>query len=126
MPLPEYEAVSRAPLESSSRGEAAAARRASPGAAQTRTDAAALAQEVERLRGVAAEADTRLAASARRIAELEALCQARHTAFQIVLAQLHVAEQRAEEAERALGESWVFRPGVRRQSRAAARRRGAP
>jgi hypothetical protein len=121
MPLPEYEAVARAPVESSARGEFATATRSSPGSGQSRTDPIALGQELERLRGVAAEAETRLAANVRRGAELEALCQARHTGLQILLAELHAAEQRAVEAERALSETAIPRAGRRRLTRAAAR-----
>lgn len=86
MPLTEYEAVGRARVDSSVRGEAASVGRG----------------RVERAPEPAEQAQQQLALSERRIAELEALCKARHAGLQIVLAQLQRAEQRAAEAERAM------------------------
>jgi len=95
MPLAEYEAVSRTAVESSCRADAAEPRRPAPGG-----DPVELGRELERLRRVAAEFEKRLVASERRVAELEALCRARHVGLQIVLAQLHDAEQGATDSRR--------------------------
>jgi hypothetical protein len=84
MPLPEYEAVGRTLVDSSVRGGAAPVGRG---------------RSVER---GPETAEQQLALGERRIAELEALCKARHAGLQIVLAQLQRAEQRAAEAERAM------------------------
>jgi len=74
MPLTEYEAVARTPVDSSVPGD---------------------------LAPVGRGRELQLALSERRIAELEAICKARHAGLQIVLAKLQAAEQRASEAERA-------------------------
>jgi len=121
MPITEYESVGRTLVEPTCGVGPAKTRREQPSFEQGRigataasledlmeiagkgaADSAALRREVERLRELAEEAAQKLAASERRVAELDALCQARHAGLQIVLAQLQSGEQQAKEAERAL------------------------